>query len=243
MVRSTSRLRITVVEYPKSGGTWLVSMLGDYFDIPKRDIYVRDGYNVFDITKHPWYQDTASLDLTESCVIKSHELPNSMLHNFSTKYIQLVRDGRDVIVSKYIYERDFCVKNGIYDSFDVPWDVYLQKTAYEWRDFVKAWIDEGHPWFRYEDLLTRPVETLRIIIESLEFKATNRELILVVEKNSKKKMRKSLANVFKYNTFVRNARAGDWNNYFSSTDLDTFDNIAGEAMRVLGYGNQLINYG
>ena len=220
MVRLSSPARVTVVEYPKSGGTWLVSMLGDYFDIPKRDIYVRDGYNVFDVTKHPWYQNATSLNLTESCVIKSHELPNSNLHNFSTSYIHLVRDGRDVVVSKYIYERDFCVQNGIYASFDTPWDEYLQKTAREWHNFVLAWVESGHPWFRYEDLIAQPVETLRDVIKLLEFEVVDRDLVLVVKKNTKDKMRKSLAATFSYNTFVRKARAGDWINYFSTEEFE-----------------------
>lgn len=235
MVKLSSPIRVTVAEYPKSGGTWLVSMLGDYFDIPKRDIYVKNGYTVFDVTKHPWYRNAESLDLTESCIIKSHELPDSILHNFSTNFIHLVRDGRDVIVSKYIYERDFCVQNGIYDSFDTPWGKYLQKTAREWRDFVLNWVDEEYPWFRYEDLLAQPVETLQNIIVSLKFEVVDRDLVFVVKKNTKDRMRKSLASTFSYNTFVRKARAGDWVNYFSSMDSDIFKHIAEDAMRILGY--------
>src|SRR5512135_3392679 len=99
-------MKIIVTEYPKSGGNWLVNLLGDILELPKRDIYVSDGFNLFDVSKHPWYENASSYELTEDCVIKSHELPDSPLLNFTARFIHLVRDGRDVVVSKYFYEKD-----------------------------------------------------------------------------------------------------------------------------------------
>lgn len=229
--------RITVVEYPKSGGTWLVSMLGDYFDIPKRDIYVADGYSAFDVAKHPWYQNAESLNLTETCVIKSHELPGSNLHNYPTSYIHLVRDGRDVVVSKYFFERDFCVQNGIFASFDIPWNEYIHKTATEWSNFVLAWMNakEGQNWFRYEDLLASPLDTLEKIVRVLRSEVDRQKLASAVEKNTKEKISKSLDKVFLHNKFVRKAQAGDWINHFSNQDVLVFNSIAGDAMKVSGY--------
>jgi hypothetical protein len=212
-------------------------MLGDYFDIPKRDIYVADGYSAFDVARHPWYQGAASLNLTEICVIKSHELPGSSLHNYPTRYIHLVRDGRDVVASKYFFERDFSVQNGILDSFDIPWAEYLQKTAKEWSEFVLAWmaVKEGQNWFRYEDLLNRPLDTMEKILSALQSEVDDQKLALAVKNNTKDKTHKSMEKAFSHNTFVRKASAGDWVNHFSRQDLHVFNHISGKAMTALGY--------
>ncbi len=43
-------MRIVVTEYPKSGGNWVVNMLGDVLQIPKRDIYdVLEEHKPFDL--------------------------------------------------------------------------------------------------------------------------------------------------------------------------------------------------
>jgi hypothetical protein len=50
---SGSAVRIVVAEHPKSGGTWVVGMLGDALSLSKRDIYVGDGFDWFDLSEHP----------------------------------------------------------------------------------------------------------------------------------------------------------------------------------------------
>jgi hypothetical protein len=134
---------IIVAEYPKSGGNWLVNLIGDALKIPKRDIYMRDGWNAFDATNHPWYAGSENFDFPLSCVIKSHEKPRSTLIDFDAVYIHLIRDGRDVVVSKYFYEKDFCVKNGIINKFDFEFGEYVPMVAHEWAEFVLAWKSEG----------------------------------------------------------------------------------------------------
>lgn len=59
--------KIVVAEYPRSGGSWVTSMLGDALQLPKRDIYVGEDYEVFDVRKHPWYEGVSNLALTELC--------------------------------------------------------------------------------------------------------------------------------------------------------------------------------
>jgi len=38
-----------------------------------------------------------------------------------------MRDGRDVVVSKYFFEKEFCVKNAILKEFSIPFDDYVEK--------------------------------------------------------------------------------------------------------------------
>ncbi len=232
-------LRIVVTEYPKSGGTWVASMLGDALSLPKRDIYISDNYKLFNIRMHPWYAGETRLGLTESCVIKSHELPESPLVSFPARFIHLVRDGRDVIVSKYVYERDFCVSNGIYDQFNVPFDKYLTKVAEEWHTYVTSWLDATPVYHKYEDFLHAPFECLKRILDTLGIVVPDSKISHAVENNTKERLKAALDMTFKFNTFVRTATSGDWVNYLDTTQKKAFKEIAGESMVRLGYEKDL----
>jgi len=228
--------RVIVAEYPKSGGTWVTSLIGDALGWPKRDIYVKANYRVFDVRKHPWYCDDLLLDLPPICVIKSHELPGSNMHDFPAQIVHLVRDGRDVLVSKYIYESEFCVRNGIYDSFDVPFDVYLRTEAKKWRDFVLAWLNEpGVIQVRYEDFLSAPERELQRVLHLLGRPVAEQAIVRAVQKNTKERWRQALAQVFTYNTFVRKGEAGNWREYLTAEQERIFRDIAGRALQQFGY--------
>lgn len=232
-------MKIVVTEYPKSGGTWIVSMLGDALGVPKRDIYVSDDYVAFDVWKHPWYEGTSSLGLTASCVIKSHELPNSPLVTFPAQFIHLVRDGRDVVVSKYFYEREFCVKNLIYQQFEVPFDEYLPKVADEWREYVLAWLDVTPHFCRYEDFLQNPFSSLQKVLDKLEIPVPDFQINCAVEANTKDKLKRALDKTFKHNTFVRKGVSGDWRRHFGEDHIRVFKQMAGEVLILLGYERDL----
>ena len=228
--------RIVVTEYPKSGGTWVTSLIGDALGWPKRDIYVNEQYKAFDVRKHPWYRGSNILGLLPVCVIKSHELPQTNLHNFPAQFVHLVRDGRDVVVSKYIYESEFCVRNGIYERFDVPFDVYLQREAAQWRDFVLAWRDEpGVIHVRYEDFLADPVRELTRLLRRLHRPASQKAILHAVQQNTKARWRQALEQVFSYNTFVRKGEAGNWREYLTEEQERAFRAIAGDALQQFGY--------
>jgi hypothetical protein len=157
------------------------------------------------------------------------------LINFPAQYIHAVRDGRDVVVSKYFYESDFCVKNGIYSSFDVPWNEYVQKTALEWNNYISVWLNTDSPWFRYEDLLQDTYKSVSKILHALHRPVAEEHITAAIDTNIPEKMRQTLSKTFSHNTFVRKAVAGDWKNYFTPEDIATFDNLAGNAMYLLGY--------
>jgi Sulfotransferase domain len=228
-------LRIVIAEYPKSGGTWIVSVIGDALGLPKRDIYVNDEYKSFDVRKHPWYRDASELDLPDACVIKSHELPDSALHEFPKRMVHLVRDGRDVVVSKFFFERDFCVANGVYSKFDEKFDDYVPRVAAEWNRYVLAWLNCGVPIVRYEEFLTAPVAAAQCLLSFAGKIAPEEVLQEALSGNTKEKLHASLSPAFVHNTFVRKGVAGDWRNHFCDRHIAAFDSAAGEAMEALGY--------
>ncbi len=228
-------MRIVIAEYPKSGGTWICGVIGDALGIPKRDIYVSDAYKSFDIRKHPWYLNAPDLDLPDTCVIKSHELPDSTLHGFPMRRVHLVRDGRDVVVSRFFFDRDFCVKNGVYPTFDEPFDDYVARVAGEWNRYVLAWLSTGVPMVRYEEFLGDPIAATRRALSFAAVEAPEEAIVRAVNENTKEKVHASMEVAFVHNTFVRKAVAGDWRNHFEQRHIAAFNHAATEGMRALGY--------
>ena len=227
--------KVVITEYPKSGGTWITSLIGDALAVPKRDIYITDAYKSFDPRRHPWYWQASDLSIPDACIVKSHELPGSELLNFPARIVHLVRDGRDVVVSKYFYERDFCVANGIYRQFDESFDEYVPRVAAEWSRYVLAWLLAGVPTVRYEDFLADPVSAGHRLINSFGLQASQSSLRAAVERNTKEKLHAALSLTFEHNTFVRVGVSGDWRNHFRDCHIAAFDRAAGEAMARLGY--------
>lgn len=227
---------IVLTEFPKSGGSWIGSMLGDLLEIPRRDIYMTEKFNLFDIYKHPWYSDAKDLTIPCQSIVKSHELPNSNLIDFDAIYIHLIRDGRDVIVSKWFYEKDFYVKNGITSSFDKEFDDYVIEIGGNWANYVEQWSTQSILTARYEDFLTDPVKALKSLLFSITKENYAEERIdESISRFSKENFKASLNTLFKYNTFVRKGISGDWKNYFSKRNIDSFKAVAGRTLIALNY--------
>ena len=232
-------LKIVVAEFPKSGGSWLSSMLAHSLGIAVRDIYVNNDFKAFDISKHPWYEGNSSYGLTESCIIKSHEMPDSKLHNFEAHFIHMIRDGRDVIVSKYFYEKDFCVKNKIIKEFKYTLDEYIEKTSREWAEYISAWKGHNVITCSYENLLNDALKELKRVFSLLSISVAEETIETAIAANTKEKFRKSLSKTFKFNTFVRKGISGDWKNHFNEKHKAIFKHNAGELLIKLGYETNL----
>lgn len=228
---------IIISEFPKSGGSWIVSMVGGALQIPCRDIYMRSGFDLFDGKKHPWYRGAADFDFPARCVIKSHERPNSQAIDFEATQVHLVRDGRDVVVSKYFFDKDFCVKNGITSSFDDDFDSFVEKTSREWGSYVLAWLEESAvSCIRYEQFLADPAQAIgALILELFGEKLEEFYLEDVASRFTRDKFSASLDAAFSHNTFVRKGIVGDWKNHFSDANVADFKSGAGEALIALGY--------
>jgi len=230
------KMHIVVNEYPKSGGSWLTSLLGDALDFKKRDIYITSHNTVpYRIQEHPWYRDFTSFSLPAKAVIKCHEPPESHLLPKNATIVHLVRDGRDVCISKYYFEKNFLVQNGYTEKFATPFDVYLENIASEWSTFVSRWTPENVLTVRYEDLLHDTTSTVSKVIEQLPVSATPHKIREAVRLNTKKEIHESLDRVNRVNTFVRKGIAGDWKNHFTDQHHQAFQQIAGNAMKTFGY--------
>lgn len=234
----TSILKPVVVsEFPKSGGSWIVSMLGKALGLPCRDIYMQPGFDLFDYSQHPWYLGVDVPDFPPQCVIKSHEPPDSPAISFDVTQVHLVRDGRDVVVSKYFFERDFCVQNGIIDAFDQTFESFVERESRKWGEYVSSWLAQPDVLtIRYESFLADPVGELGALVTALTGEPLDEDtLVDVVARFTRDRFSASLAATFKHNTFVRKGVKGDWVNHFGESDVQAFEEGAGNVLRRLGY--------
>jgi hypothetical protein len=230
---------IIVAEYPKSGGTWLVSLLGEVLELPKRDIYINNDNKLF-WKDYFWYKGYEDIGLLESCVVKSHELAGSDLHNCSSKIIHLIRDGRDVVVSKYFYEKDFLVNNNIKEFNNISKEEYTAKVAMEWREYVCSWMNRDDCIIcKYEELLLNTEQTLKKILKRLGYDVNEIIIKEAIINNTKEKLTDKIGELFKHNTFIRKGIVGDWKNFFGNVEKNIFKEIAGDTLIELGYEQDL----
>ena len=147
-----------------------------------------------------------------------------------------MRDGRDVVVSKWFFDKDFCVQNGITSSFEINFEEYVEKTARDWANFASAWVGQAAITIHYEEFLTNPVHSLGNVLKMIgRDDISKAEIEVTVSKFTKEKFKAALGEVFKHNTFVRKGISGDWRNHFTRESVVIFKRFAGDALLTLGY--------
>ena len=223
---------VLVSEYPKSGGTWLSEMLGEAFGIPcPRNIAPK----------------------FESCVMHGHHLTNIRGH----KFIGLIRDGRDVMVSAYyhfLFENDrnpsfFVEKNRrnlqFQDYHDIEhnlpkfiaysFEVYAKKSLhFSWSESVRSFHQKDAVLIvRYEDLLKNAANEIVRIADFLNMNITA-DLDEVVTNHSFAKKKASMEHSFG-NSFLRKGVSGDWKNHFSKESRMIFNQYGGHELILANY--------
>lgn len=162
------------------------------------------------------------------------------------KFIHLVRDGRDVAVSMMASSR----------SWNRPLPDAVRKAARMWRQYVEgaraaAAFEGRYLEIRYEDLLAQTSAELRRVFEFLGLESSPAMCERIVEANRFAELRKTnalsdaivfggeAARLFgrppEPEGFFRAGRTGGWREAMSPRDLRTFDEVAGDLMREMGY--------
>jgi hypothetical protein len=230
-------MKIVVCEYPKSGGSWLASMLATALELPARDLYFTSPGDLKGTTLslHPWYKDTTTCELPDSCIIKSHERADTKLHPENSAIIHLIRDCRDVCVSKYFYERNFRLSNENAEVFKTRFADYVRKTAKEWAAFVGGWLATDVVTCHYEKFLSDPKTELKRLLAAIGSPSADERVDLAVRANSRDNMRRAFRQAYSGEDFVRKGISGDWLNYFSVESSKDVDGVAGSVMQRAGY--------
>jgi len=244
---------IIIVEYPKSGGSWLGQLISEYLDIP------------FPRNKFP---------LLSKSVYHSHYQPKYLIPK-NKKILWLVRDGRDVYVSFYYHQLIWSNKNKLdpktvtYTRKNIPFKDYSDvsnnlpgylnysfthtpsKMHYfnfpgHWANYNKKWKiflkkDNSNIYLlKYEDLLKNTEDTIRsLLINFFDIEVDEQRLKEVVHKFSFENQTNRKKGVEDTNSFLRKGIVGDWKNYFNEEAKEIFKKHAGKELIELGYENDL----
>ncbi len=187
---------IWLASYPKSGNTWLRFFLFNYLhgnvrsskQVEDRMGLVRKGMPMDPDSKEPHFR-------------KTHLLFNDR-HPYldqTRSFIYLMRHPKDVLLSNLNYFR-LCVGEGVWDDRQFVLDFiehlgvrhWHEKGFGSWPEHLQSWLAEPrHPHLvlRYEDMLDRPHDTLRGVIEFLGLAVDPIRLKQAVHRSSFEKMR------------------------------------------------------
>ncbi len=243
-----SNKSVVLVEYPKSGGTWLGQLVSESLKIP----FPRNRFPVL-----------------KKALFHGHYLPKHI--SDKNKIIYLVRDGRDVLISYYhhqliwndknkkeshnvSYHREAVgftnfenVKENILEYMKYSYThVPSKKTRYvfpgNWNEFNTAWLEEMKTnsniyMVRYEDLLEDTATTLKKLMQ--EFLGVQNmdetRLLSIVEKYSFENQTKRKKGEENSKSFLRKGIQGDWKNYFDTEEKKAFKEYTEDLLMQLGY--------
>ena len=241
---------VLVVEYPKSGGTWLAQLISGILNIP----FPR---NTFPTTSRALYH--------------SHYQPKYLIDK-NKKIVLLIRDGRDIIVSSYFHYLIWNDKNKQnpklvnyyrnnlqfedYDDIrknlpkfiefmfkDEPSRLKFFNYPGNWTTYNKKWLKRAKNQsnifiIKYEDLLGNANLQMKNLIDyhfNFDNENVDERIKEVVFKYSFENQTKRHSGVEDKSNFLRKGIAGDWKNYFNEEAKDVFKKYGGSMLIQLGY--------
>jgi hypothetical protein len=238
---------VVSASYPKSGSTWLRFLVAD---IASRSADVN--FTTIAELSPPLGAHGGAPRLIDGRgrFIKTHESYRAF-PSFGARGLYMVRDGRDVAVSLYHFLR----RCNVYDG---PFEDYLEAFLHgrvvnygSWQDHVTSWCAAAEKSpdtiavLRYEDLLSpEGPEALRAALARIGWDIGPEAAAAAVERNSFQNMRKmesetglptSAGKAPRRGAFVRQGRAGQWQETFSDSQASLFLDHAGTALDVAGY--------
>ena len=172
------------------------------------------------------------------------------------RVIHIIRDGRDAAVSAVHHSRNFgkARKRNTKSPSSEPLQLRetaqsmfagdsLKKMAAEWGERVARTIEDGpallgsnYAEVRYEDLLRRPEEEVRRLLEFLGADAGEGIVGRCVNSASFERLSRGRNRGQEdQSSFFRKGVSGDWRNVFTEEDGKIFEEEAGELLIRLGY--------
>jgi hypothetical protein len=239
-----------LVEYPKSGATWLGQLISSYLNIP----FPRN-----------------RLPMIKKSLIHGHYFPNKKFKHFN-KIFFMIRDGRNVIVSYYYFfffmasetpnHKDYLYikKQLVFKNYDdvksnLPSFIEFMFTytppkyiriSYEgnWSDFNRKWSNYCREnidkviMVKYEDLLKDTEKELIRILNRLNTFGIDEERVKeIVKKYSFQRQSGRKQGNENPKSFLRKGISGDWKNKFTKKAAEVFYHYAGDLLIDLGYEN------
>ena len=245
-----------VVGYPKSGNTWLCFLLAyclnaEYDDLDAPGIHPTNEYQrryVKGGLEHTSYQDRVGQ------ILKTHrqDLPEISAEDL---VVYLVRDGRDVMVSYYFFQNTYFnprnfppLKRFLFQARQLlatnskdkfpqqDFASFLRQYTDKWLTHISAWLErKPTAIIRYEDLKTNPHETLNRLFNQLNIQVDPEIIDRALHTFDFKQLAKRKEGEEDRKSFFRKGIVGDWQNHFSPSDLEYFQQKATTVMKQLGY--------
>jgi len=231
---------LLVNEYPKSGGTWLASMLSDLLDIP------------FARNRLPYAFPRQ--------LLHGHYLPSTGSRRM--RGVIVWRDGRDVMVSLYYhclfyndrsnkvlvdYTRSHLQFRNFQDiATNLPDFIEFIGSGrgvprFHWGDFVSCWsIDPTVAHVKYEALFDNCSDVLLELVKELGYSPLRSKAASVCSRHSlgrarQRHKRTILGGEDPIVPFVREGGYGGWRKVFTLNAAQTFDFFMGNQLIELGY--------
>jgi hypothetical protein len=240
---------VLVVEYPKSGGTWLGQLIAHSLEIP----FPR---NRFPIMSRSLYH--------------SHYLPKYRIQKNKPIFF-LVRDGRDVMVSLYHHQLLWNEKNKLspkdvhYHRKNVPFSDFdnvkknmsafikysFENQPSKWQQFtyMGTWFEFNQAWLKeqktngnvhlvhYEDLLADTRSTVSKLLQKTypDITIDAEKINNVVNQFSFENQASRLKGDEDAHSFLRKGISGDWKNYFGPEECTLFKKYTQNMLVDLGY--------
>ena len=235
---ATSLRMYPVVEYPKSGGTWLCRMLAECMSLP--------------------FAQYSLLPVAMPCVLHGHWSYNKKLQNVT----YLIRDGRDVVVSYYFHWTR--LSDNPNEANRSHWmdkmrgllgqDADLQDirshlprfiehifanpvgARQNWATHTQQWAGHNNVCYvKYEDLREDCVSAMSGLLSDHGVQASSEKIERAVDQYSMKRMTGRNPGEEDSESFIRKGVVGDWRNHFTREAAEVFDRLGGDALIKCGY--------
>ncbi|KAK6180091.1 hypothetical protein SNE40_012303 [Patella caerulea] len=162
------------------------------------------------------------------------------LTNLKCKIILLIRNPKDVCVSCFNllreiksvdYEGSFSDFISLFKRGDVPFNSW-ESHFLQWKKFKCENPNYPIHTVRYEDLKMRPVEEIKKMADFLDIECPEKmceDIAIATEFSKMKQQKESLTHQYisAYKSgkevMYRKGQIGDWKNYFSSAESESFD--------------------
>lgn len=243
-----------VAGLPKSGTSWLESMLASYPGYQHLVIPEAVQYELRHKGSHDFQLPYDTLDrFKEALVVLKLHVNGSVhnariLHDAKVPYVVMYRDLRDVAVSHYFYVRrtPWHPEYEDYSGLDVREGLcHFGRTLLpDFVDWMRSWRENRDPdqsiEIRYEDLLSDTFKEFRRIGSHYSLDTSPSAIKPIVEAHSFESMSggRSRGNQDP-DSFTRKGIAGDWQRHFTEELKDQFKEHAGQALIDFGYETDL----
>ena len=198
--RSRPDGKIVVFGFPKSGNSWAVSLLADYFECPVIDPVVDVGATGVGMTHLPFCRHVADrADFLRG--------------------VCMVRDPRDVVLSYSHYSQTDAFKQARPEfhyqdlrTFYYDWFLSRAVPAHRFNLHADQYAGLGVPTLRYEALRAAPADELCRLLRVWGDKADQSGIEASVEANELSKLQREgkMLNTFTSSTHFRKGAVGDY---------------------------------